>query len=73
ESIERQTMNVEDVAVALGISRGLAYALVKQGDIPCLRFGKRRVVIPKPAFERWFHQLSETALNDIKQHSEAER
>ncbi|GAI95537.1 unnamed protein product, partial [marine sediment metagenome] len=29
ESIERQTMNVEDVAVALGISRGLAYALVK--------------------------------------------
>ncbi len=37
---------VEEAASALGISRGLAYQLVKTGDIPTLRFG-RRLLVPR--------------------------
>jgi excisionase family DNA binding protein len=35
---------VEEAARALGISRSLAYALVRDGVIPSLRLGRRRVV-----------------------------
>lgn len=37
-------MSVEDAAFLLGISRGLAYSLVREGSIPSLRLGKRWVV-----------------------------
>lgn len=37
-------MSVEDAASALGISRGLAYSLVREGSIPSIRLGKRWVV-----------------------------
>ena len=48
-SPERLTISVEDAAAMLGISRALAYVLVRRGDIPSLRLG-RRVVIPEHAF-----------------------
>ena len=46
----RWVMTVDEAAAALGISRGLAYQLVRQGDIPSLRLG-RRIVIPRHALE----------------------
>lgn len=46
----RLTLTVEEVAVVLGISRGLAYELVRRGEIPALRLG-RRVVVPVRALE----------------------
>jgi excisionase family DNA binding protein len=39
-------MTVEEAARLLGISRGLAYELVRRGDIPALRLG-RRLVVPR--------------------------
>ena len=42
----RRTYTVEEAAAVLGISRSTAYACVKSGEIPSLRF-RRRVVIPK--------------------------
>jgi len=35
----------------LGISRGLAYQMVKMGKIPSVQFGKR-VVVPRSALEK---------------------
>ncbi len=35
------TLNVEDVAGLLGISRSLAYESIRTGDIPSLRVGRR--------------------------------
>jgi excisionase family DNA binding protein len=52
ESIEPLTYSVETVAGLLGISRGLCYELVRRGEIPVLRLG-RRLVISRVAFERW--------------------
>lgn len=47
---QRLTMTVEEASEALGISRSLAYELVRRGEIPSLRLG-RRIVVPVDALE----------------------
>ena len=47
----RLTMTVNEAARLLGISRGLAYEMVRTGKIPSIRFGKR-VLVPRQALER---------------------
>jgi excisionase family DNA binding protein len=47
----KPTMQVDDVAKALGISRASAYEGVKTGDIPSIKIG-RRVVVPTAAVRR---------------------
>ena len=49
------TLNVEEAATVLGISRGLAYEMVKTGKIPSVRFGKR-VLVPRRALEKLLEQ-----------------
>ncbi len=46
----RLTMTVEEAGVALGISRSHAYELIRQGELPSLRLG-RRVVVPVASLE----------------------
>jgi len=48
---EKLTLTVPEAARLLGISRVLAYELVRQGKIPALRFG-RRLLIPRVALMR---------------------
>jgi excisionase family DNA binding protein len=43
-------MSVDDAAEVLGISRSLAYELVRKGELPSLRLG-RRLVVPVRAVE----------------------
>ena len=45
---ERLTLSIEEAAAVLGISRALAYELVRTGALPRLRLG-RRVVVPRKA------------------------
>ena len=47
----RLTYTVEEAATALGISRGLAYEMVREGRLPALRLGQRRLIIPRAALE----------------------
>jgi excisionase family DNA binding protein len=47
---QRLTMSVEEASEALGISRSLAYELVRRGELPSLRLG-RRIVVPVRALE----------------------
>lgn len=42
---QRMTVTVEEAARMLGVSRALAYELVRDGEIPSLRL-RRRIVIP---------------------------
>jgi excisionase family DNA binding protein len=42
--MERLTLTVEEAAIALGISRSLAYDLARRGDLPVLRLGHRLLV-----------------------------
>lgn len=45
-------MNVRAVAKLLGVSHWTCYLMVKRGDIPAIRCGPKRVVIPRAAVER---------------------
>ncbi len=45
------TISVDTAAKLLGISRGLAYEMVRQGKIPALHFG-RIVRVPRHALEQ---------------------
>jgi excisionase family DNA binding protein len=49
---ERLTMSVSEAAEILGISRSLAYTLVRIDELPSLKLG-RRVVVPRAALERF--------------------
>jgi excisionase family DNA binding protein len=46
---ERLTMTVKEAGEVLGISRATAYMLAGSGQIPTIRLGERRIVVPKAA------------------------
>ena len=56
--VERLTMTVEEMGVALGVSRPKAYELASRADFPVIKVGKRKV-IPVDAFRRWMEQQTE--------------
>ena len=49
---DRITLSIGEVAAVLGISRAHAYELVRRGDLPRLRLG-RRLVIPRKALDEF--------------------
>jgi excisionase family DNA binding protein len=55
-SEERYCMTVTEAARKLGISRNFAYELVKRGEIPVIRFGKR-LLIPRAALEKMLEKV----------------
>ena len=55
---ERAVYTVVEVAQLLSLSRGTAYALVRDGTIPALRLGSRWVV-PRSRFHAWLDSLED--------------
>lgn len=51
-------MRVEDVGAALGIARGSAYALVREGRIRSIRVSSNRLLIPKEAVIEFLQSAS---------------
>ncbi len=45
---ETLAISVEEAGRLLGISRGLAYSLAREGKLPVVRLGKR-ILVPKAA------------------------
>ena len=58
---EKPFLTVPEVARLIGASTERTYALISDGIVPGVRFG-RRVRIPRRAFERWLEGLDEQAL-----------
>jgi excisionase family DNA binding protein len=58
----RLTITVEEAGRLLGISRGLAYQMAREGRIPTIRFGKR-LVVPKWAIEHLLQEPREPAVS----------
>lgn len=50
--VAKMTLTVPETAKVLGISRNMAYALVREGRIPAIRLGERRLVVPVAAIEQ---------------------
>ncbi|MCK4387799.1 MAG: helix-turn-helix domain-containing protein [Dehalococcoidia bacterium] len=48
---KRLCITVPEAAAMLGLSRNFTYELVKQGQLPVIRFGKR-LLIPRVALEK---------------------
>lgn len=44
---EQLTISVEEAAKLLGISRGLAYQAAQRGELPTIRLGAKRLVVPR--------------------------
>jgi excisionase family DNA binding protein len=57
-TLDRITLTVEEAGTRLGISRTLAYELVRRGEIPSIRLG-RRVLVPIRALERLVESASD--------------
>lgn len=47
----RLCITVPEAAAMLGVSRNFGYELVRQGQLPVIRFGKR-LLIPRAALEK---------------------
>lgn len=60
--MESLVLTVKEAAQALGISRNVAYSLVRQGRLPALRLGAKRLVIPREALERFLATSSDPTL-----------
>ena len=50
--MEKLTYTITETAQLLGLSRGLCYQLAREGRIPVIRLGERRLVVPKVALMR---------------------
>lgn len=57
EEIDRRTYKVSEVSKMLGLGETKTLDLIKSGEIPSRRFG-RRIVIPREAFDRWLAELA---------------
>ena len=53
----RLTVTVEEAGALLGISRSLAYELVRRQELPSLRLG-RRIVVPIRALEAFLDSVA---------------
>ena len=62
---ERATYSVDEVAHLLGLSRGLAYQCVRQGQIPAIRVG-RRWMVPRKVFQEWLESSCQTEASGSK-------
>ena len=49
---EKQVLTVVEAGKVLGLARSAAYEAVARGDIPCIRLGKRRIVVSVRVLER---------------------
>lgn len=56
--MDKLVYSIEEVAGLLGISRSYAYELVRNGTIPALELGRKRV-IPKERFHSWISEKTE--------------
>lgn len=52
----KMTVSVEEMASMLGISRSVAYQLIKEKGFPSIRVGERRVIIPIKSLEKWLEE-----------------
>lgn len=53
---ERLVYTVPEAGALLGLNRNASYDAAKCGDIPTVRFGKKRLRVPKAMFHKMLEQ-----------------
>ena len=51
-ALEKLLLSVDETAETLNLSRNSVYELIRQGRIPAVRLGKRKLGIPRKELER---------------------
>ena len=54
-SNEKLTLSVDELAKELGISKPIAYELIKREGFPSIRISERRIIIPVDALRSWLN------------------
>jgi len=54
---EKLVLDVKELQKELGVSRSLAYELVRRNDFPTLKIGKR-ILVPVEELKKWIAQNS---------------
>ena len=54
--MERKTISIAEAARVLGIGRNFCYELARTGQLPVIRLGVRRLVVPVGALEKMLDQ-----------------
>lgn len=57
------TLTVNQVAKLLGVSRRVAYNLMRQRGFPSVRVGEKRIIIPRDHFLRWLDENAKKPIN----------
>lgn len=57
---EKLTLNVDEMAATLGISRPVAYELVRKEGFPAIRVSERRIIIPVDSLKKWLSEQVQT-------------
>jgi excisionase family DNA binding protein len=52
EKNQRLVLSISEAGELLGVSRPTAYQMAHDGQIPIIKLGKRRMVVPKSALEK---------------------
>lgn len=61
--MERKTITAAEAAEYLGLSTEKVYQMVRQGEMPGVKVG-RRVLIDKHSIDRWFSNEEEAQLQE---------
>jgi excisionase family DNA binding protein len=56
--VEKLAINVDELGQMLGISRPVAYKLIKREGFPAIRIGQRRILIPVDSLREWLNKES---------------
>ena len=62
--VEPLVYSVEEAAAALGIGRSLAFELVRRGELPTVRLGRRRV-IPRQLLADWLESQFRASMDSM--------
>ena len=53
---EKLTYSVEELSKSLGISKPVAYELIKREGFPAIRVSERRIIVPVEALKSWLNE-----------------
>ena len=60
-NMEKITYSIQEVAELLGISKSYTYELVRNGTIPAIELGRKKI-IPKERFLAWVNDAAQSKI-----------
>lgn len=63
-----ETISIDEVSRRLGVSKPSVYAAIRRGDIPAIRVGERRVVVPRIPFESLLKGNPAGSVEEVAEH-----